>query len=161
MSGWQCLSATGPVTEILEEPMKRTFLAAFTVLAMAIATIPAKAGEAAVEAMQEYMEFAPYDAGIILPRQLTEDVFKEVLFVDTRDAGQFSKGTIPGAINIEWREVLGRIDEIPTDKKVILFCNTGTLSAQALFALRVAGRDNALVLQTGYLGWKETAPYRP
>lgn len=122
---------------------------------------PAAADEAAVEAMQEYMEFSSYEAGIIVPQQISKDIFDSVLFVDTRDAEQFSEGTIPGSVNIEWREVLGRIDEIPTDKKVILFCNTGSLSAQAAFALRVAGRENVLLLQTGYLGWQQDAAYKP
>lgn len=127
------------------------------VVAFAVLGSPAAADEAAVEAMKGYMEFATYDAGIILPQQLTKDVFDSVLFVDTRDAGQFSKETIPGAVNIEWREVLNRIEEIPENKKVILFCNTGDLSAQATFALRVAGRENVVVLQTGLIGWKQNA----
>ena len=107
------------------------------------------------------MDFANYEAGIILPEQLTEEIFDGVLFVDTRDSGQFEAGTIPGALNIEWREVLARRDEIPTDRKVVLFCNTGTLSAQAAFALRVSGRDNVLVLQTGLQGWRDRAAYKP
>ncbi len=115
----------------------------------------------AIKAMQEYMEFSPYEAGIILPQQLAKDVFESVVFIDTRDAAQFAKGSIPGARHIEWREVLGRINEIPRDKKVILFCNTGSLSAQAAFALRVAGRDNVLVLQTGIEGWRRDAAYKP
>lgn len=122
---------------------------------------PVAAESPAVKAMQEYMEFAPYEAGIIVPQQLSKDVFESVVLIDTRDAGQFAKGTIPGARNIEWREVLTRIGEIPTDKKVILFCNTGSLSAQAAFALRVAGRDNVLVLQTGIDGWRKDAAYKP
>lgn len=122
---------------------------------------PAAAENPAVKAMQEYMEFQPYESGIIVPQQLSKDVFESVVFIDTRDAGQFAKGTIPGARNIEWREVLGRIDEIPKDKKVILFCNTGSLSAQAAFALRVAGRDNVLVLQTGIDGWRKDAAHKP
>ncbi len=130
------------------------------VAAMLLAS-PAAAESPTIKAMQEYMEFAPYEAGIIVPQQLTKDIFDKVVFIDTRDAGQFAKGTIPGARNIEWREVLTRIDEIPKDKKVILFCNTGSLSAQAAFALRVAGRDNVLVLQTGLEGWKKDAPYKP
>ncbi len=107
------------------------------------------------------MEFSTYEAGIIVPQQLSKDIFDSVVFIDTRDAGQFAKGTIPGARNIEWREVLSRINDIPKDKKVILFCNTGSLSAQAAFALRVAGRDNVLVLQTGLDGWKKDAAYKP
>lgn len=121
----------------------------------------ARADDAAVEAMQEYLDFANYEAGIILPEQLTEEIFNDVLFVDTRDAGQFAAGTIPGAVNIEWRQVLARRDELPTDRKVVLVCNTGSLSAQAAFALRVAGMENVLVLQSGLQGWRENAAYTP
>jgi len=130
-------------------------------LSLGLLAVSARAQEPAVEAMQEYMEFSNYEAGIIMPQQITKDIFDSVVFVDTRDAAQFEEATIPGAVNIEWREALGRIDEIPADKKVILFCNTGTLSAQATFALRVAGRENVLMLQTGFLGWQENAAYKP
>jgi rhodanese-related sulfurtransferase len=113
------------------------------------------------EVLQEYMEFSNYFAGIIVPEQLTKDFFDAVTFIDTRNAEQFEQNTIPGAINIEWRDVFGRIDEIPKDKKVVLFCNTGSLSAQAAFALRATGHENVLLLQTGLIGWTEKAPYKP
>ena len=127
-------------------------------LAAALLVSPAAAES---PAMQEYMEFSSYEAGIIVPQQLSKEVFDSIVFIDTRDASQFAKDTIPGARNIEWREVLSRISDIPKDKKVILFCNTGSLSAQAAFALRVAGRDNVLLLQTGLDGWKKDAAYKP
>ncbi len=139
--------------------LKNSIVAA--IAAIVLVTTPATAENAAVEAMQGYMEFAPYDAGIIVPQQITKDIFESVVFIDTRDSEQFAKGTIPGARHIEWREVLSRIDEIPTDKKVILFCNTGSLSAQAAFALRVAGRENVLVMQTGLDGWRKDAAHKP
>jgi rhodanese-related sulfurtransferase len=116
---------------------------------------------AAVDAMEEYLEFANYEAGIIVPQQISKEIFDSMVFVDTRDAEQFSAGTIPGAINIEWRQVLSRRHEFPTDRKVVLFCNTGSLSAQAAFALRVAGMDNVLVLQSGLQGWLQNAAYKP
>jgi rhodanese-related sulfurtransferase len=131
------------------------------VLAAALLASPAAAQSPVVDAMKEYMEFSTYESGIIVPQQLTKEIFDSVVFIDTRDAGQFAKGSIPGARNIEWREVLSRINEIPKDKEVILFCNTGSLSAQAAFALRVAGRDNVLLLQTGLDGWKKDAAYKP
>ncbi len=130
-------------------------------LPLVLLAAPAAAENTAVKAMQEYMEFTPYDSGIIVPQQISKDVFDSVVFIDTRDAAQFAKGTIPGSRNIEWRQVLGSIDEIPKDKKVVLFCNKGSLSAQAAFALRVAGRDNVLVLQTGIDGWRKDAAYKP
>ena len=120
-----------------------------------------QADEAAVEAMQEYLMFSEYEAGIILPNQIDQTVFETATFIDTRDADQFDAAQIPTAINIEWREVLDRIDEIPESGLTILYCNTGSLSAQAVFALRVAGRDNVVVLQSGFTGWQETAAYKP
>ncbi|MEM5467561.1 rhodanese-like domain-containing protein [Celeribacter marinus] len=140
--------------------MKHTVFGLLTALSVTYAPA-ALAQEAAVEAMQEYLMFQDYESGIILPQQITQDVWSSVQFIDTRDAEQFDTATIPTAINIEWREVLDRIDEIPTDKKVILFCNTGSLSAQATFALRVAGMGNVVVMQTGFTGWLETAGYKP
>jgi len=50
---------------------------------------------------------------------------------------------------------------IPTQIKVVLFCNTGVLSAQAMFALRLLGKDNVLVLQSGFEGWKKFAAFKP
>lgn len=124
-------------------------------------SLPTVADEAAVEAMAEYLMFQEYESGIILPQQIDQSVFEAVTFIDTRDLEQFEKQTIPGAIHIEWRQVLERMDEIPTEKKVIVFCNTGSLSAQAAFALRVAGFDNIVVMQSGFLGWLDNAAYKP
>jgi rhodanese-related sulfurtransferase len=107
------------------------------------------------------MDFATYDSGIIVPEQLTQDVFEAALFIDTRYADQFEAATIPGATHIEWREVPGRLDEIPDSGMVILFCNTGSLSAQAVFAARLMGHENVLVLQTGMQGWQQNAAYKP
>ena len=119
------------------------------------------ANGAAIEAMAEYLMFQEYESGIILPQQIDESVFRAVTFIDTRDVEQFEKQTIAGAMHIEWRQVLERMEEIPTDQKVIVFCNTGSLSAQAAFALRVAGFDNVVVMQSGFLGWLENAAYKP
>ena len=77
----------------------------------------------------------------------------DVIFIDARNKGQYQKGHIPGAINIEWRQILTRRNEIPKDKTVILYCETGLLSSKAHFALRVAGWENVKVLWGGYLVW--------
>ena len=126
-----------------------------------LSSMSVKANEAVIEAMGEYLMFQEYESGIILPQQIDQSVFEAVTWIDTRDSEQFDKQTIPGAIHIEWRQVIERMDEIPTDRKVIVFCNTGSLSAQAAFALRVAGFDNVVVMQSGFLGWLENAAYRP
>jgi Rhodanese-related sulfurtransferase len=141
--------------------MNNKYLSALMIAGLVAAPQLAPANEAATEAMNEYMMFQDYESGIILPQQIDEEIFNNVLFVDARDEEQFAEETIPGAVHIEWRQVLDRIEEIPSDQKVILFCNTGSLSAQATFALRVAGRDNVVVLQGGIQNWKETAAFKP
>jgi rhodanese-related sulfurtransferase len=145
--------------------MKR-FLSAVSLSALIgmtglLATDKASADEALLEAITGYMDFATYDSGIIMPDQMDRLVFDNALIVDTRDAAQFAAGHIPGAVNIEWREVPGRLDDLPASGMVILYCNTGTLSAQAAFAARLLGRENVLMLQTGYEGWQANAAYRP
>lgn len=130
-------------------------------VALLLAT-PAVADESAVaEAIQGYMDFATEAEGIILPQQLTKDVFDKVFFVDVRGAEAFEAGTIAGAINIDWRQVPARLDEIPDSGTVVLFCNTGVRSSQAVFAARVMGRTNVLVMQSGYEGWLRDGAYHP
>jgi rhodanese-related sulfurtransferase len=77
-----------------------------------------------------------------------------MMVIDARDAGQFSKAHIPDAVNIEWRKVLEQRAKIPKDKMVLIYCNTGSLSAQAGLALRLAGYDNVKILQGGFEEWK-------
>jgi len=141
--------------------MRMKHLLPVAVVALGFPTAPLLAQDAAIDAMQEYLMFQEYESGIILPQQIDQTVFETALFVDTRDTEQFQESTIPGAIHIEWREVLDRIDEIPTDRMTILFCNTGSLSAQATFALRVAGRTNVLVMQSGFTGWQLDTAWKP
>lgn len=111
------------------------------------------ANDAAIEAMQEYLDFAEYAEGSISTEQLASVDAGAVLFVDARSKGQYDAGHIPGAINIEWRQILARRGELPTDRPVVLYCETGLLSSKAQFALRVAGHENVKVLWGGYLMW--------
>jgi len=139
----------------------RTFMTSMMTILFSLHIASAVANEEAIEVMNDYMAFQEYESGIMVPQQIDQTVFEASTFIDTRDAEQFAEASIPGAINIEWRQVLDRIDEIPESGKVILFCNTGSLSAQATFALRVAGRENVVVLQSGFIGWQENAAYKP
>jgi len=130
-------------------------------LAVAISFAGAAHSDELADEIIGYMDFATYESGILLPQQITQDVFEAAVFVDTRDADQFAAGSIPGAINIEWREIPARLDEVADAGMVILYCNTGSLSAQATFAARLMGYENVVVLQTGLNGWRETAAYMP
>lgn len=104
--------------------------------------------------MEAYLEFVDYGGGVIFAEQIPKDEWSKMMVIDARDSAQFAKGHIPGAVNMEWRQVLAKRNTIPKNKPVLIYCNTGSLSAQAGFALRVAGWDNVRILQGGMEEWK-------
>jgi rhodanese-related sulfurtransferase len=108
----------------------------------------------ATDVMEAYLEFVDYGGGVIFAEQIPKDEWPKMLVIDARDAGQFAKGHIPGAIHMDWRQVLAKRNDIPKNKPVLIYCNTGSLSAQAGFALRVAGWENVRILQGGMEEWK-------
>ena len=109
---------------------------------------------AVIDGMEGYLEFVDYGGGVIFAEQIPKDEWPKIMVIDARDAGQFAKGHIPGAVNMDWRQVLAKRNSIPKNKPVLIYCNTGSLSAQAGFALRVAGWDNVRILQGGMEEWK-------
>jgi len=129
--------------------------AALLAVTLQVTPLPAAANEkAVVDAMESYLDFVDYGGATIFPEQIPKDDWKKFFVIDARNKDQFTKEHIPGAVNIEWRRTLAERNRIPTDKSVLIYCNTGTLSAQAGFALRVAGYENVRILQGGFAEWK-------
>lgn len=108
----------------------------------------------AMDEMAGYLDFVDYGGATIFPEQIPKSEYAKMMLIDARDAAQFSRDHIPGSVNIEWRQVLAKSSQIPKNKPVLIYCNTGSLSAQAGFALRVAGWDNVRILQGGFAEWK-------
>lgn len=136
-------------------PMCKKLRIAACVLALGSVVLPAYAADnAAAEAMEEYFDFVDYGGATMLPEQIPAEDWKRFYVIDARDADQFKAEHIPGSVNIDWRKVLARRAELPKDKAILIYCNSGTLSAQAGFALRVAGMDNVRILQGGFNEWK-------
>jgi rhodanese-related sulfurtransferase len=109
---------------------------------------------AVIDELAGYLEFVDYGGATIFAEQIAKSEYSKMMIIDARDAGQFAKSHIPGAVNIEWRKVLEQRSKIPKDKTVLVYCNTGSLSAQAGFALRVSGYENVKILQGGYEEWR-------
>ena len=107
-----------------------------------------------IDEISGYLEFVDYGGGTIFPEQIPKGEYAKMLVIDARDAAQYAKEHIPGAVNIEWRQVLAKSGDIPKNKPVLIYCNTGTLSAQAGFALRVSGWENVRILQGGFSEWQ-------
>ena len=132
-----------------------TTLAIATVASLMLAPAVLADNKAAViDEMEGYLEFVDYGGGVIFAEQIPKEEWPKFMVIDARDPAQFAKGHIPGAINMDWRQVLAKRSTIPKNKPVLIYCNTGSLSAQAGFALRVAGWDNVKILQGGMQEWK-------
>jgi rhodanese-related sulfurtransferase len=133
------------------------FISSLIIVAVASLSVPSVSyaeDKVAISALEAYFDFSEYEGGTILPEQIPAEDWKNIHVIDTRDAEQYQKAHIPGAVNIDWRKVLGQRSELPGNKMVLLYCNAGTLSSQAAIALRVAGMENVRILQGGFTEWK-------
>ncbi len=66
--------------------------------------------------------------------------------VDVRTAEEFKSGYIPGAINISLQELNQKMNKIPKDKPVVVYCRSGNRSAHAAQVLLQAGYTEVLDL---------------
>ena len=150
------IHTTGTTNTIMNKPLLAACACACACAALSLLAAPLQADDRAAlaEAMEEYLAFTEYGSSVILPEQIPAGDWPNIVVIDARTAEQFEADHIPGATHIEWREAVARRDEIPGDQPVVIYCNTGSLSAQAVFALRLLGWDNVRTLQDGFVGWK-------
>lgn len=70
--------------------------------------------------------------------------------LDVRTPDEFELGKIEGAINIEVDKIRERIDEIPQDKKIIIYCGVGLRGYFAARVLMQRGFKDVVNLSGGY-----------
>lgn len=114
----------------------------------------AQADKATINALEGYFDFVDENAGTILPEQIPAEDYKKFHVLDVRDASQFAKDHVPGAVNIEWRQVFAQRAKLPKDKTILVYCNTSSFAAQVAMALRTDGFENVRLLYGGYNEWK-------
>ncbi|HEX9683355.1 MAG TPA: MBL fold metallo-hydrolase [Acidimicrobiales bacterium] len=77
----------------------------------------------------------------------------DVDVVDIREAGERTEGAIPGAIHIPLRELRHRLDEIRTERPVVIHCAGGYRSSIGASLLRRRGWTDVSDLLGGYGAW--------
>ena len=88
----------------------------------------------------------------------------ETLLIDIREAPEFNKGHIPGAVlsprGLLEFEIHGLVertatnpDIAPEDRHIVLYCGTGGRSALAAETLNKMGYRNALSMDGGIVAW--------
>lgn len=82
------------------------------------------------------------------------DTSKEVL-IDVREDIEYEGGTIPGAVNIPLNSLRSRINEIPKNKPVRVFCQMGLRGYLASRILTQNGFQDVKNLSGGYRLWED------
>lgn len=75
------------------------------------------------------------------------------LLVDVRTPDEYNLGTIPGAINIPVDELRKRLNELPKEKEIVLFCAVGLRGYIAWRILSQNGYTQIRNLSGGYKTW--------
>jgi rhodanese-related sulfurtransferase len=78
----------------------------------------------------------------------------DVLILDVREQFEYDEKHIPGITLIPMGEVPARLNEIPTDKEVILTCRSGNRSGQVTDFLRQQGFTNVHNMEGGIVAWE-------
>ncbi|MBN1901965.1 FAD-dependent oxidoreductase [Candidatus Sumerlaeota bacterium] len=82
----------------------------------------------------------------------TENGENYLLDVRTRD--EYESGTIQGAVNIPLNDLRERMGEIPTDRKIVIFCAAGLRGYLAARILSQNGFENVCNLSGGYITYQ-------
>jgi len=80
------------------------------------------------------------------------------VILDVRTGEEYSQGHIPGAINIEYRELPSRIGEISKlnkKDKIVVYCERGVRANIAEETLIKAGFTEVLHLEGDMSGWRK------
>jgi rhodanese-related sulfurtransferase len=131
-------------------------LSALAALLLSLIMINPAHAEDDLGLVEDYLAFVDYFGGSISYGQIPEAERKDMVYIDVRNAEEYNEFHIPGALNIEWRTILDNQDQVPTDKPVILYCNSGVVSSQAMMALRMAGFENIRTMSHGLQSYRAT-----
>lgn len=98
----------------------------------------------------------------VSPSEANEMVEKgEAYVLDVRNQTEFDEGHIDNAEHIMVGTLKKRLDEVDTDKTIIVQCQAGARSAIAASVLKANGIDNLVNMTGGYSKWQqEVAPVK-
>src|SRR3954452_21232581 len=89
-------------------------------------------------------------------REISGDMNGGVLLVDVREREEWDEGHIPGAVHVPRGNLESRIEGVAPDrdKKLVIYCASGALSAFSAKTLGELGYTAVSSLQGGFSDWK-------
>lgn len=94
-------------------------------------------------------------------KTLNADEFRKAMkaidtrVVDVREPGEYKRGFIAGALNIPVSQIQQRLDEIPQDMTVLMYCQSGMRSKNAAGILTNKGYTQLAHLKGGIAAWND------
>lgn len=77
------------------------------------------------------------------------------IVLDVRTMGEFTQGHLPDAViaDIYQRDFIDKINQLPKDKEIYVYCTVGARSLQAAQILQKNGFSKVYNLQGGIMDW--------
>jgi len=113
------------------------------------------------EAAAEYFNKLPAHINKINPDELKDLIANNpdsIYILDIRSAADYAAGHVAGAVNVPFKEVGSKFDQLPKGKTIIVICYTGQTAGQTVAALNIGG-FNARALHLGMGSWKAEEGY--
>jgi rhodanese-related sulfurtransferase len=79
----------------------------------------------------------------------------DIQIVDVREQAEYDAGRIAGCNLIPVNDVLTRIDEIASDKDIVVYCAAGVRSALACEMAAAMGRTRLFNVEGGIVAWED------
>jgi phage shock protein E len=95
-------------------------------------------------------------AATMTQEQLVEHLSKhpQHLFVlDVRTPQEYAEGHVPGAVNVPHDQLASRLDEVPKDRDVVVYCRSGRRSDLAADVLAEHGYQRVFRLEGDMQKW--------
>lgn len=75
----------------------------------------------------------------------------DVFILDVRTPAEFAQKHVPDAVNIPVEELEGRIDEVPADRPVVVYCRSGVRAGKAGAMLNQAKPEMKIFVVKGFI----------
>ena len=127
-------------------------------------------GETPEPAATDYVVDPPTETPLIDAEAVAAAVDGDAVIVDTREAWEYEEGHIPGAVRLDWRELVddesrGLVPEaearellesrgITRDEPVVLYCNTARRISHTYVVLRHLGYEDLAFYEGSLTEWR-------
>lgn len=85
--------------------------------------------------------------------KLRIDAGEDIALIDIRSDAEVAQGILPRAEHLAMHMIPLKINDLPKDKDVVLYCRSGARSYHACNFLGQQGVDNVINLRGGIIAW--------